>query len=225
MTRRTLPKSLFLSIAALAIAGTVFAQGAPFAGTPAPVTLTPSPASPVLGQDFTVDVNVNLSGVTGTCNAGSTPAVLGAYVLPIDFDNTRVAFVSSASCGNAQFGAPLSTTAASTANLNGTVVISDAQVASSVAPTGNVCVARLTFTPLVTGSVEMLADETDGDFSLGSAIQACSESTPAAIAGEGVLASFTVTEPSAVPALSVTGLALLGLLIAASGLFLARRMM
>lgn len=203
-------KTLLLSLAILLVSGTALGQGAPITGTAA-VSLS-GPTSIGSGQNFTVDVNVNLTGVTGTC-AGTVPAVLGGYVIPVGFPTSTVRFVSSAACTSAEFGAPLDTTPAATANASGVVTITDSH-ATSASPTGSVCVARLTFQALGIGSVVLTPNPGTAPqpLQLSSAFQAaCSSTSPAEIPFAATPFTIALFQGN-IPTLG--GLSLLGLTLA-----------
>ncbi len=158
-------------------------QAAPFSSL-AQVTISGAVGGVQAGQTFTVDVDVDLAGVTGGCGGTQVPAVLGGYAIPVSFDRTRVQFVSSAACDSAQFSGAPTTTDITGANAAGKVSISASQT-NQLAPTGNVCVARLTFRALdVPGQVII---STEPSPSLSSSFQTCA-------AGNG--------GPSSIPATS-----------------------
>ncbi len=218
--------TLALFAAALLVpAVPLLAQGTPIAGTAA-VSLSGPGILPPVGGTATYDVNVNLAGMTGTCN-GSVPLVLAQYTIPVGFSSSVLQFVSSAACTSAEFGAPLATTPAATANANGFVVINDSQ-ANSGAPAGNVCVARLTFTVVGT-SQTFLTPNPGGSapaIDLTSAFQNCSgggTGGPATIPSSTT--PFTVIgSVQFIPTAGTLALSLLGLAIAAGGwLFLRAR--
>lgn len=215
-----------LVLAAAALTRGARGQGAPFAGTPAPLTLVPSAANVASGATFTVDIHVDLTGVSGSCGASSPPAVLGGYVVPVDFDRTRLQYVSAAACNSPQFSTLPAATAPSTANATGQVSVAASQVSMN-APTGNVCVATLTFQTLP--SLGATALTPDPSSSLSSAFQSCAgggSAGPAAIAAAGSPATVTVTvnplAPS-VPALNPAGLLLLALGLVAAAMLLLQR--
>lgn len=203
----------------------VSAQGSPFTGTPADVTLAPSAASVPSGSPFTVNVNVNLTGVGGTCGASTPPAVLGGYVVPIDFDKTRLQYVSAAACNSPQFSAAPVSTAPATANANGQVSIAASQ-ANGAAPTGMVCVATLTF--LAAGPPGLTTLTPDPSLSLSSAFQNCAgggTAGPAAIAGLGSPAGVTLTPGliAPIPVLRPPALVLLAAALAGLASFLIQK--
>jgi hypothetical protein len=195
-----------LTVGAIVIYGApLAAQSAPFAGGPAEVrVIVPGSASP--GTQLTVDVNVDLTGMTGVCGANSAvPAVLGGYVIPIAFSSADLAFVSASACTSPQFSTPPAATDPITANAAGEVTIAASQT-SQTAPTGNVCVARLTFLVQPNASASFI---TPAAPDLSSAFQNCAgggTGGPAPIPAIGVPTSAGV-QP--IPALSGGALALL----------------
>ena len=204
-------------------AAPLFAQGTPISGS-AQVSLAGPTVLPSAGATVTFDVNVNLSGMTGTCN-GSVPLVLAQYTIPVGFSPSVLQFASSSACTSAEFGAPLATTPAATANANGFVVINDSQAASG-APTGSVCVARLTFNVVGTSQTTLTPNPGGAApaLDLTSAFQSC--------AGGGTGGPATIPATSspitllgaiqAVPAAGRLALSLLGLAVLASGWLLLR---
>ncbi len=210
-------KTLLVAFATLLVSGMALGQGAPVTGTAA-VTLT-GPATVQAGIPFTVNVNVNLTGVTGTCGA-SVPAVLGGYVVPVGFPVGRTTFSSSAGCTSAEFGAPLDTTPAATANASGVVAITDSH-ANSTAPTGSVCVAQLTFTATVPGLLALTPNPAGAvqPLQLSSAFQAgCPTTSPTTIPFTVTPFSVNVTEGN-IPTLGFGSLLALTTALAAAGLW------
>ncbi|HVT03016.1 MAG TPA: hypothetical protein VHL58_06520 [Thermoanaerobaculia bacterium] len=193
-------KSCLFVILTLAAAA-AFGQGAPITGT-APVSLVIGTSIP--GMPFTVDVHVDLTNVTGVCNT-TVPAVLGGYSLPIAFTPAQATFVSAAACTDPQFSAAPTFTAPATANASGQVTIASSQVNPN-APVGNVCVARLTFQSISSGSLTVL-----GTGSLSSALQPCVGGGPVLIPYSGSAAAFGVGQ---IPTLSPLMLMLLALALA-----------
>ncbi len=203
------------SLALIIVAGvvlpcvTLVAQSAPFAGGPAEVTLTaPGPATK--GATFTVDVNVDLTGITGMCGANpAVPAVLGGYVIPITFSSPDLVFVAASACTSPQFSAPPTATDPVTANAAGQLTIAASQT-SETAPTGNVCVARLTFNVQPTATSSVLTPTAPD---LSSAFQNCAgggTGGPATIPTSGIPFAAVL---QAVPTLSVSALALFAVLL------------
>lgn len=200
-------KKSFLTVILTLAAASAFGQGAPITGT-GRVSLFVAPALPPPGSSFTVDVNVDLTGVTGVCNT-PVPAVLGGYSLPISFTPAQTQFVSAAACTSPQFSAAPSATAAATANATGQVTVASSQL-NQTAPTGNVCVARLTFQAITSGPITPL---TTG--SLSSAFQNCTgggTSGPVAIPYTVSAAGFGLSNP--VPTLSPLMMAFLAIALA-----------
>ncbi len=210
-------KTLLVAFATLLVSGTAFGQGAPITGTAA-VTLT-GPATVQAGLPFTVDVNIDLTGITGTCG-GSVPAVLGGYVVPVGFSVGRASFSSSAACSSAEFGAPLDTTPVATANANGVVAITDSH-ANSSAPTGSVCVAQLTFTASGPGSLVLTLNPGAAaqPLQLSSAFQAgCPSTSPTTIPFTVTPFTINVTEGN-IPTLGFGSLLALTAALAFAGLW------
>ena len=130
---------LLVAVAALTAASTAFGQGAPLGGT-VTLTLTPSTTAPLPNANFTVDLGINLTAATGTCTGPVVaPATLGSYNLAVTYDNTKLQYVSVASCGVTQFANPVCNDIGTFVNCN------DANTGNSTSPQGAVCVARLTF--------------------------------------------------------------------------------
>lgn len=183
----------------LAFAGmsTLHAQSNP--SGPASVSLTTPSSAVVQGRSFTIDVQVDLTGLTGTCGANSTPLVLGGYQIPIDFTPARMTYVSAASCGNPVFNTAPTSTSASTANANGRLTIAASSTTQN-APTGKVCVARLTFQAGTTAGTTPVTPNGTAGLSLSSAFQICGSSSagPSAIGFSTQAGSVTVAPaPSA----------------------------
>ena len=170
------------------VAPPLFGQGAPISGS-ADLTLSPSPASAVVGGTVQVTLRVDLTGVTGKGPSGSsTAAVLGGYQIAVSFDKARLQFVSASGGASSGYtGAPTYTSPA-TANTGGTVTVVASQTSSS-GPTGNVSVAVLSFTAIGSGTAALSAAAS----SLVSAFQLGPPAVgPAAIPGVGGNASVTV---------------------------------
>jgi hypothetical protein len=209
--------TVLLTLAALLVSGTALGQGAPITGTAA-VSLA-GPSSIAAGQSFTVDVNVNLTGVTGTC-PGTVPAVLGGYVIPVGFPTNRATFLSSSACTSAEFGAPLDTTPPATANASGIVAITDSH-AGSASPTGLVCVARLTFQALAPGTLDPTLNPgaASQPLQLSSAFQAgCPSTSPTEIPFSVSTFSLSVLAGN-IPTLGLVSLAGFTLALALAGLW------
>lgn len=191
----------------------LFAQGAPIAGT-ANVRLSTTAPAAIVGSQVVIDVNANLTGVTGSC-AGSVPAVLGGYTLPVSFNNTQLQFVSAAACTSPQYAGAPTTTAPATANASGQVTVTASQINQS-APTGDVCVARLTF-QVIGGNGTTLTPSTSG--SLSSAVQTCSGSPTGPASIPFTVTGVTLAPGTAVPALSPLTIAALAMTLGAVALF------
>ncbi len=210
-------KTFLVALATLLVSGMALGQGAPVTGT-AVVTLT-GPTTVQSGLPFTVNVNINLTGVTGTCG-GTVPAVLGGYVVPVGFPLGRAAFTSSTGCTSAEFGAPLDTTPAATANASGVVAITDSH-ANSAAPTGSVCVAQLTFTASGAGPLVLTPNPgaAPQPLQLSSAFQAgCPSTSPTIIPFTVTPFTINVVEGS-IPTLSLGSLLGLTAALALAGLW------
>ncbi|MEO8216428.1 MAG: hypothetical protein ABI718_05035 [Acidobacteriota bacterium] len=173
----------------------VFAQAAPFSGA-APVTLTPSSSQIAGGANVIVDVNVDLTGITGTCGGTRPAAVLGGFAIPVAFDNKRLEFMSSDGCSSPEFTSSPTTTNRSLANSSGTVSVANSQT-GQYAPTGKVCVARLTFRGVGDGTAAMIPDLSG--VSLSSSFQYCNggfgSAGPASIPATVVGTSVNVSSP------------------------------
>jgi hypothetical protein len=136
--------------AALLGAAPLLAQGAPVGGA-IHLALTPSTATPAPSDTFTVDLGIDLSAATGTCSGGTVvPMTLGAYNLGIQYDSTKLGFVSTGACPSApaEFsGAPacVNNTATPTAAFVNCNAVNPSAGTASTTPQGNVCVVRVTF--------------------------------------------------------------------------------
>lgn len=159
-----------------------FAQSAPFSSL-AEVNITGPAGSVQAGEMFTVEVEVDLSGITGGCGGTQVPAVLGGYAIPVSFNRTQVLFVSSAACDSPQFAAAPTTTDVTSANAVGRVSIASSH-STQLAPVGNVCVARLTFQALDRPGQTVIITEPSP--SISSSFQTCA-------AGSGGPASIPAT--------------------------------
>jgi hypothetical protein len=207
-------RKTFFALLMLSAAPVLFAQGVPFTGT-GTVSLTANTPANVGGQSFTVDVNVNLTGVSGTCGV-STAGVLGGYEIPISFDPAQVQFVSAAACTSPQFAAAPTATAAGTANSSGVVTVAASQT-NQTAPTGQICVARLTFQSVGSDPTTLTPS---GDATLSSAFQNCAgEGTAGPAAIPFTTTALNLLAATAVPLFSTTGMALLAGALAIVALF------
>lgn len=189
----------------------VFGQGAPFGGAvPAEVTLTPSETQVVWGDTFTVDVHVDLRGITGTCNASTPDAVLSGYTIPIGFNSSDVEYVSASACTSAEFSSDPTATDAATANANGEVVLVATQTSQTAPANENVCVARVTFQAVSPSYPTTLTTDLPG-LNLISTIMDCpggGTAGPAPIPAEGGDVTLEVASAD-IPALSPMALLLL----------------
>ncbi|HEU4886600.1 MAG TPA: hypothetical protein VFV49_01855, partial [Thermoanaerobaculia bacterium] len=120
------------------------AQAPPIAGS-APVVVSPGTDHPSTGSRFDVDLAVDLTAVTGSGPAGTQPAALSAFRIPLTFDRTRLQVVELQSGQDPRFAAVgLSATPLAAANASGMLILT-ATLSSGPAPAGLVYVARLTF--------------------------------------------------------------------------------
>ncbi len=126
----------------LVTAGLAIAQAGPFSGK-ATVSLQFSPAAPTMADsNLTVDVYVDLTGITGS---GSVAAALGGFAIPVAFDNSRLTLTAVAAGSSSAFNiADFVSTDVDRANARGFVTLVNTQTQSGT-PTGSVHVATLTF--------------------------------------------------------------------------------
>src|SRR5687767_14531190 len=97
----------------------LFAQGSPIEGT-AQIGLDPSQSQVLVGSSVSVEVMVDLSSVTGQTGASTRgPAVLGAYVVNITFDRTKLQLTAVNGGSTPQFAGAPTATDLSNANANG----------------------------------------------------------------------------------------------------------
>ncbi len=218
----------------------LFGQAGPFAPKAA-LTLTVSPASPSIGSEVTVQVHVDLNGVTGS---GGAVASLGGFCLPVAFDNTRLKLKAVDGGAAAEFG-DLAFTDLPRANARGFVSLVNTSTTVG-SPVGNVHVATLTFTVTAAGhgafnvnsartehegalaSTRDLAgngpaliayDDRDSRLAIESGGASCHLVFPAFQSSEGDFMSFTlVNEGESAAALTFRGYDTGGNLLAASGL-------
>ena len=194
---------------------TLFAQDAPFAPS-ANVNVQSATVSTVAATNFTIDVHANLTGVNGVCNGNSVPAVLGGYTIPINFNQAQVQFVSAAACNSPQFNAAPTATAPATANANGQVSITASQV-NQAAPTGDVCVATLTFTSVNGSGATFTPQNTTV---LSSAFQNCAgQGTGGPASIPYTTTPITIPPSTGIPTLSQLALAALAIALAGGALF------
>ena len=153
-------------------ASTASGQGTPFGGTMT-ITLVPSTLAPPVGTNFTMDLSIDATLSTATCS-GIVPFVVGGYTIEMDYDKTKVQFISRAACPTAPTEYLAAPTCASDISGNpGKLTCSSDNGASETAPTGNVCVARLTFknTAASVGSPAVLTTvSSGGTFGVSSAL-------------------------------------------------------
>jgi hypothetical protein len=139
---------IFIAILQL-FAFTSMAQSGPFVSN-AKVILTVNPRIPVKGTDFAVQVYIDTDGVV---NTSSVPAVLGAFIMPISFDNNMVTLKSVSNGKNPIFASSgLAATEISLANTCGYVTIVGAQLESNTL-VGRIHVATLVFSADQAGRV------------------------------------------------------------------------
>jgi hypothetical protein len=167
-------KRTFIFIAILQLfAITTVAQSGPFVSN-AKVILTVNPRIPVKGTDFSVGIYVDTNGVV---NTSSVPAVLGAFIIPISFDNNMATLKSVNNGTDSTFASDLAATEISLANASGYVMIVGAQVESNTLA-GRIHVATLVFSAdragrvvfannsdrgLVAGSLSSIYDSNTGE--------------------------------------------------------------
>ncbi|MEO8216508.1 MAG: putative Ig domain-containing protein [Acidobacteriota bacterium] len=175
-------------------ATSVHAQGTPISGT-AQIALTPRAATVTVGSNILADLRVNLTGVTGKApDTSSTSAVLGAYVITVQFDSSRLQYVSATGGITPEYGG-LPTTNTSQAG-TGQITVSAVQNSSS-SPTGLVYVAVVTFKAIAAGSASL---QPSAD-SLSSAYQPPS-SGPANIPSTSSSSSVTVNGANQPPTIT-----------------------
>ena len=177
-------------------------------------------SAPLPSGQIKVAVIADLTQVQATGCQAPVPVVLGGYDIPLQFSPTAVQFVSAASCsvGNVFPTAPV-TTAAATANANGVVSVVGAQPSLS-SPTGEICLAELTFQQVA--PVPSTITVAQG-FSLASSGQSCAGGgtvDPVQITATGGSAAIAAT---AVPVASEYALALLACFLGFAGYLLLRR--
>jgi len=189
-------------------------QDAPFDGGPAEVRLG-GPAQVQGGGTMSLDVIVDLTGMTGTCGQDITTAVLNGYTIPVGFDSNTVTYLGADACNDPYFSSAPTATDAITANALGEVTITSTQT-DATAPTGEICVARLRFdVGTTTGMFEI---EPDQPLALASALQNCPSGGtggPGLIPATGSAFTFAITNP--VPMMDEWGLVVFVLLIAGVG--------
>lgn len=144
-----------------------FGQAGPILGS-APVRTTPSVPTPLIGESFTVDVAIDLTGTTGTTPGGVAPAAVTAFRVPLTFDNERLELTAVGAGSDPSFAAAgFDATSIAEANASGHFTIAAAQ--TGVAPAGVVSIATLSFDAKTAGAATIAA-HTD-TVSLASAIQ------------------------------------------------------
>jgi hypothetical protein len=124
------------------------AQPGPFSAN-AVVSLDIRPSNPLKGNNISVDVYVD---ITGVANSSSTPAALGAFIIPVSFDNTRLTLKAATTGTTSGSWSGLAYTDISRANARGFVTLISAQTGSGT-PIGKIHVATLTFTADQAGKV------------------------------------------------------------------------
>ena len=168
--------------------GPLFAQGSPLSGTPAPMILTPNNSTPVIGDQVTFDVGVNLSGVTGpNCNSANAAVVLGSYTVRLDYDSSILNLASTSPGSTAPYSGIAPTTGPPDPDGSGYVIINAVQ-ASTNSPTGLVMFARVTFDTVGLGPVNVTATTE----SMSSALQCSGAFGPTSISAIPDSESITV---------------------------------
>lgn len=170
-----LSRAAAASVAAFLVAVPASGQGLPLGGPSAAVTLV-APKRVPTGLPFQVRLRIDLTGMTGTCNAGSVPSVLGGFDFPITFPQANVAFVSAAGGTTTEFTSAPAFTAALTANANGSVVLANSQDLGT-SPAGLSDVAVLTFNATGPRDTDVALTPVPGATGLSSAFQVCVPST------------------------------------------------
>jgi uncharacterized repeat protein (TIGR01451 family) len=168
-------------------------QAGPILGS-APVRTTPSAATPLIGDSFTVDVAIDLTGITGTSPSGIAPAAVTAFRIPLTFDNERLELTAVGPGTDPSFAAAgFDATSLAAANANGQMIIAASQ--TGVAPAGVVSIATLTFEARTAGAATIAADTST--VSLASAIQTRSATLfgPAPIPVHGTGGGVVVQTP------------------------------
>ena len=203
------PIRKYLALIIMLTGGVMFGQGLPF-NQSGSVTLVPEGGS-AGSATVTIDVMANLAGVTGTC-VTPVPVVLAGFNVPVHFDPGKAQLASAASCDPA-FNSSFTSTTPALANGSGVVTVNAAQ-ANPAAPTGNICLARLTFN--MTSAQSQTTFSLDPALSLASALQNCGQGTagPAAIPVT-LGANLVLPTGFSVPAAGTAALAALLILLAA----------
>lgn len=179
---RTFARLLLIAIVVTVSPLAVFGQ---IVGT-ASMSGTLTPATPVLGGDFQLQIAVNLTGVTN----GGNPARLGGHQVRVLFDETKVQFVSASAAGTT-FDSATATNPA-TANANGELLVNG----TDTTPTsGNVVIVNLTFDAIATGATSF-----DISPASGTSIQTGLENGgPRSIPTNGTTKNFTILAAPAAP--------------------------
>lgn len=181
-----------LAIVACLATTPLLGQGSPFTGS-ATVRLAAGSAQVVSGEPITLELEVDLTGMTGQGPSGSTPVVLGGYQIEVAFDAALVQFITASGGSAAGFGQEPTFTAPAQANAQGSVTLVASQT-SSTAPTGNASVAVLTFVSVQPGAATFSA----APLSLSSAFQLPTFG-PESIPGTGEELSITIEAPPSPP--------------------------
>ncbi|HET6479726.1 MAG TPA: hypothetical protein VFG35_06765, partial [Actinoplanes sp.] len=175
------------------MAVSAFGQAGPILGS-APVLTNPSAATPLIGDTFTVDVAIDLTGASGTTATGVAPAAVTAFRVPLTFDNQRLELTAVGAGSDPSFAtAGFDATSIAEANANGRLTIAASQ--TGIAPTGVVSIATLTFEAKSAGAAAISANS--NTVSIASAIQtrAATLFGPAAIPVHGTGGGVVVQTP------------------------------
>jgi|GEM_PF-1036630 len=148
-------KMLTLVLVCLGSLIPVLAQAGPFSGE-APVYLEFTPANPSYADGtFTVDVYVDLTGITG---ANSVTAALGGFAVPVAFDTGRLALQTVVAGSTGPFIAgDFVFTDIDRANARGFITVVNTHT-DSATPTGIIHLAKLTFQILQPGKTIFTVD-------------------------------------------------------------------
>jgi uncharacterized repeat protein (TIGR01451 family) len=192
-------RSCALAAVLLLASQSALGQAGPILGS-APVRTTPSVATPLVGDSFTIDVAIDLAETFGTTPSGSGPAAVTAFRVPLTFDSARLELTAVGAGADPSFAAAgFDATSVASANASGQLLIAAAQ--TGLAPQGLVSIATLTFRAKSAGAATIAADTSA--VSLASAIQTSAATLfgPAAIPPRAVGGGVVVQTP---PGLAVT---------------------
>jgi len=198
LAREETPWRRFCDVAALLFlsfsgaGGGALAQGLPVSPGQVPVALI-APSQVGSGRTFTVRIQADLTGRTGTCAANTVPLVLGGYALTVAFDPKQAVFLSAAGGASSQFSSTPAYTSPGFANVNGAVLLNAIQ-GDAAGPTGLVDVAVLTFRA-APGATSALLTPVLPSVALTSAVQSCAgggAAGPVAIPAVGAPATVSI---------------------------------